>query len=651
MGKVHHNARSGTSVARLDGKIVFTFDEQEESLGYHCVEEAFIEGHTRTRVLGGREWQHLHDVSSDWTAQEYISDSIWYRVEPMVPGVAKLQSRWPERLGRNHSATALPTIGGIVYIGGEPQGDPYARVPLMVLLSCPREENMLHDRALFSREFVWARTSITLDKGVTLTRVFHTVCSWNKFLIIFGGESPVDGSVFADCVALAFKNEGGKHHDVQVKAKVISCRGSLPCARSQHSAVVVKNTMFVFGGICAGQALSDLYMLELESGGKKGWTWTRVRIPSAGLTTPRFGASLALLDGCILFVGGHVKKGGLQDAVDKKEHLFLEGISGDPEPVLCSPFCLESEAFSDLLLVLSENHCLATHRILACRKLGAPFERSLVSKDNKLFVFDGSARLSLLAGQLLLEWICMEKITAPTEWNATTALRELLSFCLDFSVHWDLLVRVHALLNGGRVVGGLTAAQVAENHWPLGLRYSQTLPFADITLRVRNTFLEGDNDSSNSSISGPLFPCHRVILCQESRFFRSMLRSSFSESRAPIIDVDCLDADADSFEILLRYVYSGGEDFAVDDPNVALSLFPTAHMFELDLLCAWLERYIVRFLDTASASFVWKFARLYAIPGLRLAAASFVYANWEECSQTPHWNSLSDEEKRLLSPQ
>eukprot|EP01112_Ceratiomyxa_fruticulosa_P022107 TRINITY_DN8008_c0_g1_i1.p1 TRINITY_DN8008_c0_g1~~TRINITY_DN8008_c0_g1_i1.p1 ORF type:complete len:457 (-),score=49.18 TRINITY_DN8008_c0_g1_i1:345-1715(-) len=114
----------------------------------------------------------------------------------------------------------------------------------------------------------WNHVSI---KGsvVPLERHGHTTCSYNNKVILFGG-TPDGSSGLSDLHIF----------DVDTNQwSVPEVRGNLPSGRYRHSAVVIKNCMYVFGGY-RSKCLDDLHILDLHT-----MTWfqpeVRGNLPSA----------------------------------------------------------------------------------------------------------------------------------------------------------------------------------------------------------------------------------------------------------------------------------------------------------------------------------------------------------------------------------
>jgi N-acetylneuraminic acid mutarotase len=45
----------------------------------------------------------------------------------------------------------------------------------------------------------------------------------------------------------------------------LQCTGSIPSPRAGHAAVLIDDVMYIFGGYTGGNALDDLYALQLSS--------------------------------------------------------------------------------------------------------------------------------------------------------------------------------------------------------------------------------------------------------------------------------------------------------------------------------------------------------------------------------------------------
>eukprot|EP01113_Clastostelium_recurvatum_P039362 TRINITY_DN59_c0_g1_i2.p1 TRINITY_DN59_c0_g1~~TRINITY_DN59_c0_g1_i2.p1 ORF type:complete len:455 (-),score=65.73 TRINITY_DN59_c0_g1_i2:86-1450(-) len=122
---------------------------------------------------------------------------------------------------------------------------------------------------------------------IPVERHGHTVCAYENKMILFGGTP--DGSSGLNDVYI---------YDPDLNQwSMPEVKGTLPHGRYRHSALVVKNRMYIFGGY-RGKCLDDLNVLDLLT-----MTWTQPEVkgtpPSArsSHSTVAYGSSLVLFGG------------------------------------------------------------------------------------------------------------------------------------------------------------------------------------------------------------------------------------------------------------------------------------------------------------------------------------------------------------------
>ena len=96
-----------------------------------------------------------------------------------------------------------------------------------------------------------------------------------------------------------------KNDDKGLKCIHYKCTGGYPMPRSNHSAITIKDAIYIFGGVTEeGQHLNDLWKLEKMN-------WELIKTENAPI--PRCGHSAIEFNGCIVIFGG-------QEAIGKERN-------------------------------------------------------------------------------------------------------------------------------------------------------------------------------------------------------------------------------------------------------------------------------------------------------------------------------------------
>ena len=89
-------------------------------------------------------------------------------------------------------------------------------------------------------------------------------------------------------------------------------------------------------------------------------------------------------------------------------------------------------------------------------------------------------------------------------------------------------------------------------------------------------------------IEGRKFPCHKLVLCAASEYFRCMFTSPFKEAGKDEIEI--CDISASAFGSVLEYVYGGQVVITADNVEELLNIACMMHFSELKSSCCKLYR-------------------------------------------------------------
>ena len=91
--------------------------------------------------------------------------------------------------------------------------------------------------------------------------------------------------------------------------KKVQCSGNLPSPRAAHSASIVKNKLFIFGGWNGFSAFNDVFAMDLNT-----FIWSEI-LSNGNLPIPRNNHRTATFGNNIYVHGGHDGNKWLDDLV------------------------------------------------------------------------------------------------------------------------------------------------------------------------------------------------------------------------------------------------------------------------------------------------------------------------------------------------
>ncbi|XP_072832432.1 kelch repeat and BTB domain-containing protein 6 isoform X2 [Vicugna pacos] len=128
--------------------------------------------------------------------------------------------------------------------------------------------------------------------------------------------------------------------------------------------------------------------------------------------------------------------------------------------------------------------------------------------------------------------------------------------------------------------------------------------------------------------TGRLFPCNRNVLAAACPYFKSMFTGGMYESHQT--NVTMHDVDAESFEVLVDYCYTGR--VSLSEANVE-RLYAASDMLQLEYVREACASFLARRLDLANCTAIFKFADAFGHRKLRSQAQSFIAHNFKQLSQ------------------
>ncbi|KAL1780552.1 kelch repeat and BTB domain-containing protein 7 [Sigmodon hispidus] len=128
--------------------------------------------------------------------------------------------------------------------------------------------------------------------------------------------------------------------------------------------------------------------------------------------------------------------------------------------------------------------------------------------------------------------------------------------------------------------------------------------------------------------TGRLFSCNRNVLAAACPYFKSMFTGGMYESQQASVTIH--DVDAESFEVLVDYCYTGR--VSLSESNVQ-RLYAASDMLQLEYVREACASFLARRLDLTNCTAILKFADAFDHHKLRSQAQSFIAHNFKQLSR------------------
>ncbi|XP_062051304.1 kelch repeat and BTB domain-containing protein 6-like [Lepus europaeus] len=128
--------------------------------------------------------------------------------------------------------------------------------------------------------------------------------------------------------------------------------------------------------------------------------------------------------------------------------------------------------------------------------------------------------------------------------------------------------------------------------------------------------------------TGHLFPCNRNVLAAACPYFKSMFMGGMYKSQQASVTMH--DVDAESFEVLVEYCYTGR--VSLSEANVQ-RLYAASDMLQLEYVREACASFLARRLDLANCTAILKFADAFGHRKLRSQAQSYIAHNFKQLSR------------------
>ncbi|XP_040612123.1 kelch repeat and BTB domain-containing protein 7 isoform X3 [Mesocricetus auratus] len=128
--------------------------------------------------------------------------------------------------------------------------------------------------------------------------------------------------------------------------------------------------------------------------------------------------------------------------------------------------------------------------------------------------------------------------------------------------------------------------------------------------------------------TGRLFSCNRNVLAAACPYFKSMFTGGMYESQQASVTIH--DVDAESFEVLVDYCYTGR--VSLSEANVQ-RLYAASDMLQLEYVREACASFLARRLDLTNCTAILKFADAFDHHKLRSQAQAFIAHNFKQLSR------------------
>ncbi|XP_038584213.1 acyl-CoA-binding domain-containing protein 5 [Micropterus salmoides] len=266
-------------------------------------------------VCPSKRWSHtmcLSDpdtailIGGETTDQNYCEDSLWkleldsdfwFPMNSSASGPVPL-------CARGHSATYDPDSKSVYVYGGLREGQCYSELYILNTLT-----------------WKWKLVSA---RGNVPNLAYHSAAFYKKELFVFGGVQPSHSSGDKSCSNALYIFS--PQYELWYQPIV---EGDRPLPRFGHSATLMSQRLFIFGGRKTATYLNDLHVLDLGF-----MEYTAVKCGNMPPLPRGFHAALPVSDNRILVSGGCSAIGALQDL-----HIFNTDTtmwSSVVSPLLCT---------------------------------------------------------------------------------------------------------------------------------------------------------------------------------------------------------------------------------------------------------------------------------------------------------------------------
>jgi len=428
----------------------------------------------------------------------------------------------------------------------------------------------------------WEKPHVRGD--IPSPRSFHTLSAVGKKLYLYGGSSnhPEDRSPeLRDMFCLDTEDPN------RLRWSQIQYTDAAPAGRYEHSASVIGNKIFIFGGGNSTGWLNETLIFDTE---KNKWLTPR---PSGKKPTQRLAHSSCVVGNNLWIIGG----------------------------------------YSSSARRLNDLHILNTSQLVWSqpRYSGSLRERAghtSVLIDSLVLVFGGYDNHEMKLNDISLINTQNFEVINPLVRGTSPSPRSY-----------------HAVACVGRrmfVFGGFDGSTVLDDIWYLELDYvgDATKEIVVPPSTLSTDLGQGVNNPEFSDVQfqmddGTILYAHKIILVTRSNHFRAMFTHGLKESNQEKVEIKGVSPHA--FLLLLYYIYTGSVKLL---PTLVAELLEIADLFGEDRLKLIVQKYMGSHLDNQNVSDCFMLADRFNAKELRKIALNHILVNYDFVSQEPNFHSL-----------
>ena len=128
------------------------------------------------------------------------------------------------------------------------------------------------------------------------------------------------------------------------------------------------------------------------------------------------------------------------------------------------------------------------------------------------------------------------------------------------------------------------------------------------------------------NIQGKKISCHKVVLMAASSYFEAMFNSGMQEAISG--EINFKDMNANTFELILEYIYTGKDDIVTIENGFAL--FEAASLLQIEQLFKKCEDVLSQNIALDNCLDTWRFASVHNSDQLRFGAFEVILSQFEE---------------------
>ncbi|KAL3859137.1 hypothetical protein ACJMK2_009369 [Sinanodonta woodiana] len=156
-----------------------------------------------------------------------------------------------------------------------------------------------------------------------------------------------------------------------------------------------------------------------------------------------------------------------------------------------------------------------------------------------------------------------------------------------------------------------------------------------LTSGLDNMLTTGQHADVTIVVSGKVFPCHKVVLSAMSPYFQAMFTHDMRESRDGIVTI--YDVDADIFESLLKFMYTGMDVVREDN---AERIFRASSLLQIPCLQSRCEQYLLNQVSHENCVGIWKIAKMHNCEHLAKKSLYTIMENFPQVVSTDEFEQL-----------